>query len=306
MKHLVPALVLAATLPALSDEGDLDEKLKDLEWLLGGWEGQGKFMEAEFRERSDYRTQFGGAVIVEEAYAKDKDGKVIHEDMMFIWKDKDATRCNFYEAGPARCTEFTLSVKPDAIDFVPVAAGGPTMTFRATSEGEFDFAYAAKGPDGRDLKASGTSRRAKAPGERGEVEPAATLAPLGNGAGDFTGEALLDGKKKMPETVSGRAAIGGEFLSVVCTLGDKQPATIRILFWPDAEGDGWVAHAYLPDEERLVAFRGPAKDGVFKGTETGGKGRTMEWSWSAEGYSWRVVEDPEDNEVALEGSGKRK
>lgn len=308
---ILAAFVFAAVPAAAGDpvhtDQDLGKELRGLSWLLGNWEGQGRIAQTDYNEYARWWPSADGRMLLEDAYAADTSGAIIHEDRIAIWKTrKEPVRCVLFEAAPPRCTEFEVRVTGEAVEFVPRVAGGPAMTFRRKGGDEFTYDYAAKGADGKELKASGSIRRsmndypARLPEKLSDP-----FKPLGAALGTFEGDCSSGNVASGKAVLSGTPMFDGSVLEVLLRVasGDSAGGEIRAWLWWEPDSDAWAGRVVL---STTGAWSGPCqvREGelVFEPAEGG----RLDWKWQAETASWRMVMDDDGREIEhLSFTGKR-
>lgn len=229
---------------------------------------------------------------------------------MAIWHDGKKLRCNFYEAGPARVTEFEVSAEGKRLEFRPRGAGGAALAFERQEDGSFTYSYSAKGPDGKELTAKGRSRRSKDdyPDIRG-VKPGEALSKLSHACGSFEGsgrQTAGDLKREYKEKQRTRAILGGEMLEMThenIDEGGRHPS--RAFIWRD--GGTWRVHAYGTGE-MFLSLEGAAGDNVLELRDPAapeGMTMTVRMAWTADGYDWRITMTERGQKIESRSEGRR-
>ena len=315
MKGLAAVFLLAAASVAGSADKvhtgrDLDTELQGLAWLLGNWEGKGKFVDVDFNEWTRYWPSPDGSVLYERAFAADTSGTVIHDDLMVIWSAGGSLRCNFYEASPPRFTEYDLTLTDGGLEFAPRREGGAALAFTKKDKDAFSYVYNARGADGAEQKATCEVKRSGGDFPAPTApEPAKALAPLSGAIGEYTGKWKSSHWGGGEGRVTGEPILGGEVLELcfAAGAGELKDEDVRAWCWYDADREAWSAHILTPGFGVYVCDA-EVKDGqVTARTEVGGG--VFRWSWKDGAATYRmsaIEEKRETVKLSFEGRQVRK
>lgn len=92
---IIIAIVLA---PSAQEKQEPSEHLKPLSWLVGTWEGKGKYGEMEFTDTLDYKWTHKKNFIKWSAEAS-MDGKVVHSETGMMGYDKAKKKLVWFSFG---------------------------------------------------------------------------------------------------------------------------------------------------------------------------------------------------------------